>query len=69
MPDTSGLFVPQPPEVGLSMEGREPRIHPDRRVGATDVSGSRGRVNVSTCVSACTTAEPSAVPFYARLSR
>ena len=46
MPDTSGLFVPQPPEVGLSMEGREPRIHPDRRVGATDVSGSRGRVNV-----------------------
>ena len=33
MPDTSGLFVPQPPEVGLSMEGREPRIHPDRRVG------------------------------------
>ena len=32
--------------VGLSMEGREPRTEPYGRVGATDVSGSRGRVNV-----------------------
>ena len=46
MPDTSGLFVPHPPEVGLSMEGREPRTDPHGRVGATDVSESRGRVNV-----------------------
>ena len=32
--------------VGLSMEGGEPRTEPDGRVGATHVSGSRGRVNV-----------------------
>ena len=32
--------------VGLSMEGREPRTDPHGRVGATDVSESRGRVNV-----------------------
>ena len=32
--------------VGASMDGRESRADPDRRVGATDVSGSRGRVNV-----------------------
>ena len=32
--------------VGLSMEGGEPRTEPDGRVGATHVSGSRGRGNV-----------------------
>ena len=32
--------------VGASMDGRESRADPDRRAGATDVSGSRGRVNV-----------------------
>ena len=32
--------------VGLSMEGGEPRTEQDGRVGATHVSGSRGRGNV-----------------------